>query len=99
MKSLTVLFTQVVINLVALSLLLSAVDEAVRIMPVHFSSDSSLCPSASETRDAFRGACGKENVGDVHGESTFQSFGMIEHHNRSQALSLSIWASADDFPC
>jgi hypothetical protein len=73
---------------VALSLLLSAVDEAVRTMPVHFSSDRSLCSSASETRDGFSGVCGKGNVGDVHGESAFQSFGRIEH-NRSQALSSS----------
>ncbi len=64
----------------ALSLLLSAVDEAVRTIPVHFSSD---------TRDGFSGVCGKENVGDVHGESAFRSFGRIEQQNRSQALSSS----------
>jgi hypothetical protein len=57
--------------LVALPLLLSAVDEAVRTMPVHFSSDSSLYSPALETHDGFSGACGKGNVGDVHGESAF----------------------------
>jgi hypothetical protein len=31
----------------------------------------------------------KGMFGDVPGESAFQSFGRIEHHNRSQALSSS----------
>jgi len=35
------------------------------------------------------GSVEKGNVGYVHGESAFQSFGRIEHHNRSQALSSS----------
>jgi hypothetical protein len=56
---------------VALSLLLSAADEAVHIMPVQFSSDSSLCSPTSGTRDGISGACGKGNVGEVHGESAF----------------------------
>ena len=65
----------------ALSLLLSAVDEAVRTMSVHFSSDSPLSSSTSEMSDDFSGACGKGDVGDVgdvHGEPAFQSFGRIE---------------------
>jgi hypothetical protein len=50
------------------SLLLSAIDEAVRTARVHYSGDSSPFSSASETCDGFsEGVGGKGNVGDGHG--------------------------------
>jgi hypothetical protein len=53
------------------SLLLSAIDEAVRTARVHYSGDSSPFSSASETCDGFsEGVGGKGNVGDGHALSS-----------------------------
>jgi hypothetical protein len=58
------------IDLVALSLLLSAVDEAVARCPFT-SLVTALCIHLPRRLDGFSVARGKGNVGDVHGESAF----------------------------